>query len=311
MQVKNKILFFLILISLSALLADDIKDEEKKIQVINLGPDVNFSDLDYAPTVTPDGKVLFFVSNRKGSKIQRDGSFSHDFWASKKSNKYDFNFSEPYNIDTSGSNVGVNTTYNEGVLSIAADNKTLFFTACGRNDGRGSCDIYYTKNINGKWTKPKNLGTGVNSKYWESMPSISPDMKRLYFISNRPVDGEDRGEEIWFSDWDPDYKEWKEAKNLKSLNTKGRESSVFIAADNLTLFFSSDGRDPNIGGMDFYVSRFDRTFKSWTEPALLSEPINSKYDDEFLTFIASGDVMYFCFKKRKDRKSIFSRFTKS
>ncbi|HRS02499.1 MAG TPA: hypothetical protein P5545_08120, partial [Bacteroidota bacterium] len=72
----------------------------KKVRIINLGPIVNWKGLDYAPTVSADGKTLFFVSNRPGSIPNREGKPSHDFWAAKKNERLDTNFSTPYNIDT-------------------------------------------------------------------------------------------------------------------------------------------------------------------------------------------------------------------
>ena len=95
----------------------------KKVRIINLGAIVNWKGLDYAPTVSADGKTLFFVSNRPGSILNRDSKPSHDFWATKKNDRLDTNFHTPYNIDTlkQWGELGVNTALNEGAASIAAD----------------------------------------------------------------------------------------------------------------------------------------------------------------------------------------------
>lgn len=55
----------------------------KRIRIINLGPVVNWEGLDYAPTISADGRTLYFVSNRPGSSFTPDGKNSHDFWAAK------------------------------------------------------------------------------------------------------------------------------------------------------------------------------------------------------------------------------------
>lgn len=278
----------------------------KSIRIINLGPIINWKGLDYAPTVSADGKTLFYVSNRAGSKLKTDGEPSHDFWGAKKNDRLDTVFFTPYNIDTTTNwgRLGVNTDLNEGAASIAADRQTLYFTGCNRPDGLGDCDIYVTKIEGDKWGKPTNLGKNVNSKYFDSQPSIDPYNTRLYFVSTRPgpnSDGKGEGKnmDIWYSDRDPDTDDWSPAKNLSQINTKEQDCSPFISADNTTLFFSSKGLLPNIGGLDFYLTRYDADSKTWSKPDLLPEPINTKEDDQFISLPASGDILYFS-SRRKD-----------
>ncbi len=280
----------------------DILQDPKRIRILNLGKIINHSGLDYGPTISADGKTLYYVSNRKGSRITRDGDFSHDFWAAKKNHNLDTVFFPPYNIDTV--DAGVNTPMNEGVASIAADRQTLYFTGCNRPDGLGDCDIYVAEIQGDRWSKPVNLGRNVNTEYWDSQPTISPDKSRLYFSSNRPSPTNPGGEgqddtDIWYSEWDPDMNEWMPAKNLgPDVNTDKAEVSPFIAADGNTLFFASNGHKPNMGGLDFYRTRKtgerDREGRDrWAKPDQLPAPINTPEDEQFITLPASGDVLYF------------------
>ena len=280
----------------------DILEDPKKIRILNLGKVINHKGLDYGPTISADGKTLFYVSNRPGSRVTRDGDFSHDFWSARKASNLDTVFSEPVNIDTL--DAGVNTIMNEGVASIAADRQTLFFTGCNRADGLGDCDIYVADVDGDRWAKPRNLGRAVNSEYWDSQPSISPDKSRLYFTSNRPSPTNPNGEgdddiDIWYSDWDEDLGEWKQAKNLgPEINTNKQEVSPFIASDGYTLFFASNGHLPNLGGLDFYRSKKtgekERDGREkWTKPQPLPAPINTPQDEQFISLPASGDVLYF------------------
>jgi outer membrane protein OmpA-like peptidoglycan-associated protein len=278
----------------------------KKVRIINLGPIVNWKGLDYAPTVSADGKTLFFVSNRPGSILNREGKPSHDFWAAKKNERLDTNFSTPYNIDTSRQwgELGVNTALNEGAASIAADGQSLYFTGCNREDGFGSCDIYKTTIEGDKWGRPINLGPNVNTDKFESQPSIAPDQSRLYFVSTRKgpnSDGDNVPEnmDIWYSDWDENEEDWKPAVNLSAINTKGEDVSPFIAADGVTLFFASNGVKPSYGGKDFYVTRYDPSTNNWSKPENLGEPINTSGEEQFITLPASGDIIYFS-STRKD-----------
>jgi len=276
---------------------------KETIRVINLGAGVNWKGLDYAPTISADGRTLFFVSDRPGSKWNPEtNSYSHDFWAVRKADRLDTNFFQPYNIDTTTifGNLGVNTPYNEGAASIAADRQSLYFTGCSRPDGLGSCDIYKTTIEGDKWGKPYNLGQNVNSEKWESQPSITAGQDRLYFVSNRPGPNGDENFDIWYSDYDWDMEEWKPAQNLTQINTKGREFSPFIGADGVTLFFASDSYSPNFGKLDFYVSKFDEATSKWSQPQNLGDWINTSEDEQFITLPASGDIVYWS-SKREDK----------
>ncbi len=278
----------------------------QQIKIINLGPAINHKGYDYAPTISADGRTLFFVSDRPGSIPDKKKNPSHDFWFAKKGDRLDTIFTEPKNLDPSNAfgPSGVNTEYNEGAASLAADGQSLYFTACNRPDGLGSCDIYKTTIEGEKWSKPINLGKNINSKYYETQPAISPDQSRLYFISTRPgpnSDGtsEEKNYDVWFADYDFDMEEWGPAKNLEAINTKGIEKTPFIGADGITLFFASDSYKPNFGGTDFYVSRYDYSSDSWDAPQNLGEPINTKGNEQFITLPASGDIIYFS-SDRKD-----------
>ena len=281
-----------------------------RIKILSLGPVVNSEYDDYAPTVTGDGKTIYFVSNRAGSKITPHKKNSTDFWAIKKENSRDtvFNFT-PFNIDESvdSDQLGVNTVLNEGVASISFNGKTLYFTGCNRPDGYGDCDIYRVTLNGDTWLRPVNLGKNVNSEYFDSQPSISPDGSRLYFVSTRKgpnSSGNNKYEEmdIWYSDWDDDLEEWKPAANAGSINTRGKDCSPFICSDGRTLIFSSDSHSPNYGGLDFYITELNPSSKTWSTPTNLGKPLNSNGDDQFLSMPSTGDIIYFS-STRGDLKS--------
>jgi hypothetical protein len=77
----------------------------------------------------------------------------------------------------------VNTKMNETHASLSPDGKTLYFTS-DRSGGEGDLDIYHsTLNDKGKWDKPVNMGSGINTMFNEETPFVSPDGKWLYFSS--------------------------------------------------------------------------------------------------------------------------------
>jgi outer membrane protein OmpA-like peptidoglycan-associated protein len=278
----------------------------KQIRIINLGPIVNTEYYDASPTISPDGKTLFFVSNRIGSTKNSKGDRTQDFWAAKKNDRLDTIFFQPYNIDpknNQGTELGVNTIRNEGAASLSGDKQTLYFTGCNRPDGLGDCDIYKTTIEGDVWGKPVNIRV-VNSKYFDSQPSITVDGKTLFFTSTRPGpnstgDNTLDNMDIWYSDYDMDADEWTVPKNLEAVNTKGQDITPFIAADNQTLFFASDGLKPNYGGTDFYVAKFNTTTNKWGTARNLGKPINTDLNERYITMPASGDILYFS-SDRKD-----------
>jgi outer membrane protein OmpA-like peptidoglycan-associated protein len=281
---------------------ESVFDNPELIRIINLGKVVNWEDVDYAPTVSVDGKTLFFVSSRPGSRKSDKGDDSHDFWRVEKKNSYDTVFSAPVNLDTSTrfGELGLNTSRNEGVASMANKGLYLYFTGCNRDDGFGSCDLYVAESDGENWGKPVNLGKNVNSQFWDSQPSITARRDRIYFVSNRPSKFGKDNLNLWYSDYDFDMEEWKPAVALDEVNTPGKEVSPFIDPSGTTLFFASDGYQ-GFGGTDFYVSNYDEDTKKWSKPKNLGKPINTDKDEQFISIPGSGDIIYFA-SERTDLK---------
>jgi outer membrane protein OmpA-like peptidoglycan-associated protein len=88
------------------------------------------------------------------------------------------------------------------------------------------------------------------------------------------------------------------------INSDRRETTPFLSEDNETLFFSS-ARTGGAGGNDLYTSkRLDDTWKNWSSPALLFEPMNSKFDESQPYFNMTSGFLYFC-SKREGNSDIY------
>jgi outer membrane protein OmpA-like peptidoglycan-associated protein/Tol biopolymer transport system component len=188
----------------------------------------------------------------------------------------------------------INTLENEGAQSLSADGNILFFTACNRPGGYGSCDIYYSVRRNGKWNVPVNAGAPLNSAYWEAQPSFSSDGRFLYFASNRP--GGRGGRDIWRAevlDIEPNGRiKWAKPENLgDSINTPGNETSPFIHPGNRDFYFASDYHT-GMGGYDLFLSRLinDSVF---SRPRNLGYPVNTVNDEQGLHISADGLTAFF------------------
>ena len=262
----------------------------------SVGKGINTTDDEYWPSITADGQTLMFTRQpRPGNVGKMNSVYQEDLYISYLTNM----------IWGTALNAGspLNSGQNEGAQSLSSDGSYMYFTACDRSSGLGSCDIFFSASNNGKWSLPVNLGSPVNSSSWESQPSINANGKMLFFSSNRP--GGFGGKDLWYSGYKSN-KKWSVPKNLGSvINTAGDEMSPFIHFDGKTLYFSSDGR-PGMGGLDIYFSRMQED-STWTDPKNLGYPINTYNDEMGLTIESGGQKAYFSSKRdEQEGKNIYS-----
>lgn len=149
-----------------------IKENGTWSEPVNLGSPVNTSDWEAQPSISADGKTLYFVSNRSGGFGQKD------IWYSTLSE--DGNWSLPKNL---GENI--NSAGQEQSPFIHPDNKTLYFASDGII-GMGGFDLYKaTMNEDGTWSEPMNLGYPINTTYDEIGLIVNAVGNMAYFSSDR------------------------------------------------------------------------------------------------------------------------------
>ena len=252
-----------------------------KFEPQNLGDSVNTADAEYYPTITIDGQKIIFT--------RRIGDHNEDFF---ETNKIDGHWSEAQSLPGN-----INTDMNEGAQNISQDGQWLIFTGCQFPEGLGSCDLYISYLTEDGWSAAENLGEPVNSEFWESAPSLSPDKRDLYFASNRP--GGFGGIDIYVSHRMPNG-HWTEPENLgPTINTVNDEGSPFIHADNQTLYFTSAGHQ-GYGGTDLFLSRKTADGK-WGTPENLGYPINTIENEGSLVIAADGKTAYYASDRADSR----------
>ncbi len=253
----------------------------------NMGPNINSKYDDYWPSITADEG--WFSTTVKLGKLEGESDFGkgvhEDIFISKKVNGQ----WEP----TKNAGSALNTIGNEGAQNFSLDSRYLFFVACDRQSGLGGCDIYYSIRMGDSWSEAINAGAPLNTKYWETYPSLSPTGDELYFASNRP--GGIGKSDIWKSKvtiLDNGMLKFSEPVNLGPVvNTAEDELSPFIHADNHTLYYSSKGMK-GLGGYDVFVTYKDSTGK-WGKPANIGYPLNTCKDEIGFVVNAYGDKAYF------------------
>ena len=247
---------------------------------INMGKNVNTEFDDYWPLVTADEQILYTTKlipkDNRFPVSQRNGQ--EDFFYNKKNGE---NWGQLMHIGRA-----INTSGNEGAPTISADGQWFYFTACGRKDGKGKCDIYKTKKIGDRWQRPINLGAPVNTGAWEAQPSVSADGRTLYFVRGRGNNDMD----IFVSTLQKNG-QWTNPKNLgDSINTSGKEMSPFIHPDGKTLYFTSNAHI-GFGDQDIFVTRKNDKGE-WSKPKNLGYPINTKANERGIALNNRGDLAY-------------------
>ncbi|MGE0568850.1 MAG: OmpA family protein, partial [Bacteroidia bacterium] len=131
-----------------------------------------FNSDDYScghPTLTDDGKTMYFVSNMPGTIGQSD------IWVTHLEGG---NWSKPENLGQATNSEG------RELFPMLFDNEILFFCSDGKV-GLGGLDIFYTVPATDSYFEPQNLGYPINTTY-DDFGLIATDMKSGYFSSNRP-----------------------------------------------------------------------------------------------------------------------------
>jgi hypothetical protein len=139
---------------------------------VQLPAPVNSTEFDVAPEISADGLSLYFVRG--------PGFPVFDIYLSRRRTTGDA-WGSPRPLGTN-----INTPFHDGILSISADNRTLYWSS-DRPDGRGGFDIWYvTRQLpSGEFGPAMNLSE-LNTPFDDFSPEIALNDKVLYFASSRP-----------------------------------------------------------------------------------------------------------------------------
>ena len=248
---------------------------------INLGDSVNTAQSEYYPSVTVTDSLLVFT--RLGQRGRED--FIESAMHKKGFGKWKL-------IDGD-----INEEPNKGALSVSQDGEWMIFAGQLSTQSYRSFDIYISYYTPQGWSEPQSLGPNINTDAYESGPTLSPDKRALYFISNRP-DGYG-GSDLYVSYRQPNGK-WGPAVNMgPDINSAGDEKAPFIHADNQTLYYTSDGL-PGYGGSDLFVIRRNLNGE-WGKPENLGYPINTIENEGSLAVSADGLTAYYASDRSDSR----------
>jgi len=245
-----------------------------------LSSSVNRYLTQYFPTLTIDNNTLIFTKRAGAS-----GSYDEDLVVSYR----EAGIWSPATLLSNN----IHSEFNEGAASISADGRTLIFTMCDKGQTFGNCDLFISRKYGEVWSNPENLGKVVNSKNWDSQPSLGADGNILYFSSDRS--GGMGKRDIWYTQRVDNT--WIQPKNMGNIiNTLKDDVTPFIHTNGENLVFASNGR-VGFGGYDLYVS--EQKEGKWQTPRNLGNAVNNNLDQLSFIISADGSMAYFSqdFKK--------------
>lgn len=243
--------------------------------------DKNFSSsrADYCPAFSDrNGSAVYFSSTRNsgtgGQMSGITGAKPGDIYCLKKDEKGHWKSPEA----TEGE---LNSEWDEGAACFTEDGNTMYFTVC-RSDPQypRMAEIWTSTRNDAKWGKPQALKITADTLSSYAHPALSPDGKWLYFVSDMP--GGYGGYDLWRASVVGGHGVGAVENLGPEINTPGNEMFPAFRPSG-ELYFSSDGREPNLGGLDLYRAKEDTLTKHW-EVLHLPYPMNSNGDDFGITF---------------------------
>lgn len=281
---KSEYVFFSNLFLKQTAIARKELETPRNVRLKNVGYMINSAQPEYSPVVSLDGSALYFTSRRLWADStseefvdKRNNMPTEDVYVSFKD--FDGEWIEPYKMEFC-----VNDQ-NEATVAVSSDERRIYLY----EDTKGYGDLFYSDFASNKFKDVEHFEVKkVNTDAWETHCTVTPDGQNMYFVSDRK--GGFGGRDIYRIVKLPNG-DWSEPQNCGAkINTEMDEEAPFIAIDNKTLYFSSNG-PTSMGGFDVFVSVRDEN-NEWSDPINLGYPLNSTVDDLFYTTTVDGLTGY-------------------
>lgn len=254
-----------------------------------LDNNVNSEYNELNPLLSPDGKTLYFSrknhpQNIGGAKDREDIWFSEldstGRWQLARNMGSDFNNPEPNFINS--------------IQSVTPDGRTAVILLGNKYmpNGKMQAGVSISSNVGGSWSKPVALKITNDYNFNEKANYFLTNNRKTLIMS---VERDDSfGDRDLYVSFLGEDSVWTEPLNLGDvINTASEESAPFLAVDDETLYFSSNGFS-GYGGNDIFASkRLDDSWTNWSDPENLGPEINSPLEDLFFNIPASSDYAYY------------------
>ncbi|MGK7391210.1 MAG: OmpA family protein [Candidatus Cyclobacteriaceae bacterium M2_1C_046] len=265
----------------------DIPDAiSEEIYIERLSENVNSRYKEYKPLLSPDGATLYFSRKNHPQNVGGEED-PEDIWYSEwDSTKNEWALAR-----------NLRELNNEGpnfISSVTPDGKTVVLLLGNRylDNGNMMAGLSFSSNEGGSWSEPQDVEIENDYNFSEKANYFLTNSRKSIIMSVEREDTEG-GRDLYVSFLQPDST-WSEPLHMGDIiNSAGEESSPFLAADDKTLYFSSDGFS-GFGGTDVFVTtRLDDTWTNWTEPENLGPDVNSELEDLFFNIPATSEYAYY------------------
>ena len=267
--------------------AEELKTVDSTL--VTLGPNVNTRAVDTHPVISPDGRSLFFA--RQGHPLNIGGNADpQDVWVSTLRSAQTKSWGPARNL---GGPVN-NGNEPSGLASVSADGRSALLI--GAYEPSGAIEpqgFSFTRRTPVGWSKPEKISIeDFYNKDKEHIDAFLATSGKALLMAVERNDGLG-GQDLYVSFPSQDGKTWSKPRNLgPEINTKKADFAPFLAADEKTLYFASEG----LGGYGksdiFYSKRLDDTWTNWSPPRNLGSAVNSPDFDAYYTVSAAGDDAY-------------------
>lgn len=273
----------------------------KGLVVERLDTNVNSDFSELNPLLSPDGKTLYF--SRKNHPENVGGvNDKEDIWYSELGP--DGKWSLAKNMGPEFNNAQPN--FVNAVSSATPDGKAVVLILGNKylDKGKMLAGVSISSNIGGTWSKPKPIEIENDYNYNEKANYFLTNTRKALLMSVERDDTQG-GRDLYVS-FSKSDSTWTEPLSLgKTINTVGEESAPFLASDDKTLYFSSNGFS-GYGGSDVYMSkRLDDTWTNWSPPENMGPDINTKLDDLFFNIPSTSEFAYYSRGITNDNADIF------
>ncbi|MDF2454158.1 MAG: ompA [Cytophagaceae bacterium] len=258
-----------------------------------LSNNINSPYPEMGPLVSPDGKTLYF--SRRGDPQAQGGKEDLEDIFYSEWNATTQSWGEAKNIGAPLNNDGPNF-----INSISPDGNTLLLGNSYFEDGTMEDGVSVSHRTKDGWSFPERLIIDKDVNINARANFFMSNSQKILLMSIEHKKDNVGNRDLYVS-FRSDDGTWTKPTNLgNTLNTTGIEQAPFLASDDRTLYFASDGMN-GYGGSDIYVTRrLDDTWTNWSTPENLGPIVNSSRDESYLSIPASGERIYFTSEGAKD-----------